>query len=197
MQVDGVGLSWRSFLLPLLPGCVLWRRSRDVPRHPGPPWLNSLQLHSWSLQLLEQKLEREFSKARNLGTSLYCLWCWSLRGSRHFWPVLEPSCRRTAYGEEPVVVLVPCKGRAQLLAGVSCFAKVDLKLKALESLAVIYVDFLRIFTGMETGTGNLIKLGVLVRVSGFLSHGCARNIIRENLLRKDLWIWDQILFSQN
>lgn len=96
-----------------------------------------------------------------------------------------------------MVVLVPWKGRARLLAGVSCFAKVDLKLKALESLAVIYVDFLRIFTGMETGTGNLIKLGVLVRVSGFLSHGCARNIIRENLLRKDLWIWDQILFSLN
>lgn len=73
----------------------------------------------------------------------------------------------------------------------------DVKLKALKSLAVIYVDFLRIFTGMETGTGNLIKLGVLVRVPGFLGHGYTRNTIGVNLLRKDLWIWDQILFSLN
>jgi len=71
------------------------------------------------------------------------------------------------------------------------------KLKALKSLPVIYVDFLRIFTGMETGTGNLIKLGVLVRVPGFLGHGYARNTIRANSLRKDLWIWDQVLFSLN
>ena len=72
-----------------------------------------------------------------------------------------------------------------------------MKLKALKSLALIYVDFLRIFTGMEMGTGNLIKLGVLVRVPGFLGHDYARNTIRANLLRKDLWIWDQILFSLN
>lgn len=50
---------------------------------------------------------------------------------------------------------------------------------------------------METGTGNLIKVGVLERVPGFLGHGYARNTIRANLLRKDLWIWDQILFLLN
>lgn len=83
-----------------------------------------------------------------------------------------------------------------MLARVSCSAK-DTELKALKSLAVNYVDFLRIFTGMETGNGNLIKAGVLERVPGFLGHGYARNTIRANLLRKDLWIWDQILFSLN
>lgn len=57
--------------------------------------------------------------------------------------------------------------------------------------------FLRISTGMETGTGNLIKVGILERVPGFLGYGYARNTIRANLLRKDLWIWDQILFSLN
>jgi len=93
------------------------------------------------------------------------------------------------------VILMDCKDRAQLLARDGP-AK-DTKVKALKSLVVNYGDFLRIFTGMETGTGNLIKLGVLERVPGFLGHGCARNTIRANLLRKDLWIWDQILFSVN
>lgn len=59
-------------------------------------------------------------------------------------------------------------------------------MKALKSLVVNYGDFLRIFTSMETGTGNLIKLGVLERIPGFLGRGCARNTIRANLLRKDL-----------
>lgn len=46
------------------------------------------------------------------------------------------------YGEELVIFLIHGKDRAGLLARVSCFAKVDVELKALKNLAVIYVDFL-------------------------------------------------------